>query len=441
MSTETTHLAQFSGDVNQLLQTNYRGRVKPWLGVLSSVAALFQQLGPGEYSYDGLELKFAGEYTYSGGGMGTSGNLPASQYVDPVNLVSNAARVYVRRAVDNFIVAAGGGEASFEDFMDRVMRQGWEALERTDIRHIHGSSDATVCKVVSKTSDNEIVVDAGYGWEGADPTMFLEPGMHVTSLDAGSSFAELGTATIATIDRSVSGQPTQATITFTGDIDDAGTIADNDVLVFSTSSDDTDDWFETERGNAPLGLLDLVDPANDASSYLGVTESTHTRINPIRVTSSDWGEVEFMEFCEEIRSRSNAPVTPESHTFTMHPGVYIELAKTLVPFTQIEQKGRELEGGWTTVRVGGKDLIQDPYHIPDVVYALCYEDLYDIDLDGDPRIWDGDGSQFQRLINFDGKQWFIRHYHNRIMDRRNRSGALTSVTNPGANRFVPVPED
>lgn len=162
MSTETTFLQQFPDDVDQLLQINYKGRVKPWLGVMDPVSALFAELGPGEYTYDGQVLRFAGDYTYAGGAMGTSGNLPASQYVDPVNLDTNAARIYVRRMVDNFIVAAGAGPAAFENFMDRIMRQMWDAFERAGIFHIHGSSLATVAVVEAVTSPTEIVVRDGY---------------------------------------------------------------------------------------------------------------------------------------------------------------------------------------------------------------------------------------------------------------------------------------
>lgn len=440
MSTEVTHLAEFPGDVDQLLQINYKGRVKKYLGVMSAVGSLFSELGPGEYTYDGQVLRFAGDYTYRGGAIGTSGFKPAPQYVDPVNLDTNAARISVAGAVDNFIVAAGAGPAAFENFMDRQLEQMWDAFERAMVRMAHGSSLGTLCVIDTVNSATNIVVEDGYGYPGTAPTMFLEPGgvMWVAVLDASGAFASLGAAVIDTIQRNtpVAGQDT---ITFVAP--GVAGMAAGDVLVFSTSDDPTDFWYETERGNAMLGLIDLLDPADALSSYLTASLSDHPRLQRIRAVSADWGEVEFMEFVTEIQSRSNAPVTPESHTFTMHPGVKTELAKTLIPFTQIEQKGRELEGGWTTVRLAGHDLLEDPYHIPDVVYGICYEDAFQVDLDGEPRIWDGDGSMFQRLIHFDGKEWYAKSYRNRFLDRRNRCGSLVGVSNPYAFRFTPTPAD
>jgi hypothetical protein len=386
---------------------------------------------------EGKKLVFAADATYSGMGMATNGYLPASQYVEPVRLETTPARIYVRRAVDNFAVARGGGEAAFEDFMSRIMRQMWEAFERAQVRHIHGSSEAVVCTVLTRTSATVVVVNNGYGYTGAHPTMFLEPGMWLASHDVSASNAVLGVAVISSIVHNTSNET--ATITFATSIEGSGTIAVGDKLCFATSKTSTDDWFVTERNYAPLGLLDLIDPANAASSYLGLSETTTPRLQPVVRASADWGEVEFMEFAAEIAAKSNSPVTPQSHTFTCQEGVVLELAKTLVPFTQINQKGKDLEGGWTTVRVAGHDFVTDSYHIPDVVYALCMEDAFVCPLDGDERVWDGDGSEFRRLANFDGKEWFARHYVQRFLNRRNRSGAMTGVVNPNKDRYSAQP--
>lgn len=443
-STETAYLNRVA-DVESLLQENYKGEVVPYLDIISPVHALFEPLDPGEYSLEGRVLTFAGDYTYAGGAMYTQGHLPASQYVDPVLLQTIAARCYVRRMVDNFIVARGTGEATFEDFMTRIMRQMWEAFERTGVRSVHGSSRGILNMVMGGTPD-EPIVHNGYGYEpvpgaggGPEPTMFIEPGMWVAALNPADSFAVRGVATVMDLDRHNDGTATLRLVNRDPGLTGIPGLTTGDVLTFATSDNVADDWFEVEYGLAILGLLDLIDPQAEATAYLGAEVSYYPRLNPIRVESADWGEVEFMEFTEEIASRSNSPVTPETHTFTCQPGVKIELAKTLIPFTRIEQKGKELEGGWTAVRIAMQDFITDPYHIPDVLYAISMEDAYNVPLDGDPRIWEGDGSQFQRLINFDGKQWWARYYSQRFLNRRNRCGALTNIANPNQYRFVPVP--
>lgn len=438
MATTGVDYVQSVTDISKLVYENFKGRVKPWLDVIDAMAALFGMLGPGEYSMQGKKLVFAADDKYAGMAMGTAGYLPGSQYVDPINLETTPARVYVRRMVDNFTVARASGEAAFENYMTRIMRQMWEAFERATIRHIHGSSTATVCTVSSRTSGTVMVVKDGYGYTGAVPGQYLEPGMWLALLDASSSYAVLGVAKISTIDNTTSAGT--ATITFASSIDAGAAAVPGDPFVFCTSTDSTDTWFQTERSNAPLGLLDLLDPANSNTSYLGVTESTSPRIEPIRRPSADWGEVEFMEFVAEIEAKSNSEVTPNSHVFTLHPGVLLELGKTLIPYTQIMGKGQALEGGWSTVSIAGHDFVKTSYHIHNVVYAICKEDAHVVDLDGESQIWDGDGSQFRRLANYDGKEWFARHYVQRFFSRRNRSGCLTGVVNPNYQKYSAIPQ-
>lgn len=424
-------------DVGKLVYENYQGRVKPWLDVISAVAAVFGQLGSGDYSLQGKKLVFAADDKYAGMAMGTTGYLPGSQYVDPINLETTPARVYVRRMVDNFIAARAMDEASFENFMSRIMRQMWEAFERATIRHVHGSSAATVCTVSSRTSGTVFVVKDGYGYTGAAPGMFLEPGMWLALLDVSAAYAVLGVAKISTIDHTTSA--TTATVTFATSIDAGAAAVAADVFVFCTSTDSADTWFVTERSNAPLGLIDILDPANSSTSYLGVTESTSPRIEPIRRASADWGEVEFMELVAEVRAKSNAPVTPDTHVATCQEGVLLELAKTLVPYTQINQKGQDLNGGWETVRVAGHDFVTDGFHIPDVLFLICKEDFHVVNLDGEASIWDGDGSEFRRLADYDGKEWFAKHYVQRFASRRNRSACLTGLSNPNKARYATIP--
>lgn len=438
MATTGVDYIQSTSDIGHLVYENFKGRVKPWLDVIDAMAALFGTLGPGEYSMQGKKLVFAADDKYAGMAMSTAGYLPGSQYVDPITLETTPARTYVRRIVDNFTVARASGEATFENFMTRIMRQMWEAFERATIRHIHGSSTATVCTVSSRTSGTVFVVKDGYGYTGASPGQFLEIGMWLALLDASVSYGVLGVAKISAIDHATS--QSTATITFLATIDAGALGAAGDPFVFCTSTSSSDTWFQTERSNAPLGLQDLLDPGNANTSYLGVTESGSPRIEPIRRVSADWGEVEFMEFVAEIESKSNSEVTPDSHVFTLHPGILIELAKTLIPYTQIMGKGQDLEGGWSTVRIAGHDFVKTSYHIQNVVYAICKEDAHVCDLDGQAAIWDGDGSQFRRLADYDGKEWFARHYGQRFFSRRNRSGCLTGVTNPNYQKYSAIPQ-
>ena len=324
-----------NAQVGGLIHENFKGKVVPHLEHIGPTLSLFKQAGPGEYTLTGDKLVFAGDVTYAAGAMATDGNLPDTDYVDPVNFETVPTRQYVRRAVDNFNVARWQDDGTFENFIGRVMEQMWDAFERSQNRHIHGSSNATVCVTDSRTSNTIIVVKDGYGHVGASPLMFLEPGMRLSWLDASNSFAVGGVGTISSINYATK------TITFVASIENGSgtpTIVAGDVWVFPTSATEADNHFVTERGLAPLGLLDLIDPLSRNTAYLTVTEASFPRVKPIRTAATNYGEVELMEWFREIESKSQSPVTVSTHTFTTSPGAVLELAKTLLPYTQIQQK-------------------------------------------------------------------------------------------------------
>ena len=85
--------------------------------------------------------------------------------------------------------------------------------------------------------------------------------------------------------------------------------------------------------------------------------------------------------------------------------------------------------------MGEHDFLKSTFHLWDVVYAIAPEDLAVVNLDGEPAVWSGDGSQFGRLADYDGKEWFLRHYVQRFPVRRNRLAALTGVPNPNHDRY------
>jgi len=256
-------------------------------------------------------------------------------------------------------------------------------------------------------------------------------------LDANSAYATIGTAEVSSVVYNTSS--TNATITFASDIDTSSTGADGDPLVFVTIDDSTASNYVTERGNAPNGLIDIIDPDAAATTFLGVSESTYPRWAPTNRASSDFGHIEMMEFMAEVSAKSNSEVSVGSHVWTMQEGVKIELAKDLLPYQQQSQLGRELQGGWRTVKVGEFEMVTSPYHLHDVAYLLCPEDLHVVDLDGEPSVFAGDGSQFSRLADYDGVEWYLRHYVQRFASRRNNMGALTGITNSNAARYSAHP--
>lgn len=439
-SSQTANLNTVAG-LTGLFHDVFVNKVVPNLAHMAPAAGLFRRAGQKDYTLVGKQLIYSGKLRASGGAMSTSGNLPDHQFQDVVQFNTTPVRSYVRRAIDNFVKVRGVSPGVFEDFADEMQRQAVEAFERKISRDAHGGSSAVVCKCSSRTSQTVVVVKDGYGHTGTNPLMFIEPGDILSWLDASDSYAAKGAAKVSSFVYSTK------TITFAANFDDNSTlIAAGDPICFATTTGTAPlstkaGHFETEYGIGPQGFRDILDPDSANSSYNGVAEATYPRNKPLRKTSSSWGETEFMDFIGEIEAAGNTTVTPDSHVMTCQRAVFNELARTLISFTQIQGKGQALQGGWTTINLAGNDFLVDGYHTHDELMAHCLDDYVVVDLSGDIQTFMGDGSQFARLEDFDGVEWFMYWYGNRFAERRNRSGTLKgiSISNYDADQFAAVP--
>lgn len=426
--------------LGDLVFANYKGRVEPHLEFMGPTLSLFRAASAGEFELTGKELRFAARLKRARGARSTSGQLPDHDWVAPTQLVTTPTETYVRRAWSNFTAARAQGNGTFGDLIPDIMDQLWEAMELKQNRDVHGSSTGFVCKCESRTDDTTVVVKDAYGHAGSDPLMYLEVGETIAWLDASDSYKVGGIGTISAI------TPSTRTIDLAADWENGAETANaqitaGDPIVFVTTSDESASYFATEYGLCPIGLQDMLDPAGTQTSYLGVTLAGNERLKPVNVTSASFGEIEFMEWKTMIRSKGGTPVTPESHAFVAQPGIVLELAKTLTPYTQIQTKGQPLPGGWTTVDMAGHTFVEDEWAVHNALQCLCREDLRTIPLDGDARMYSGDGSERQRLADFNGEEVFAFHYVQRLMARRNRSGCLKSinVTSGYATKFSPTP--
>jgi hypothetical protein len=423
-------------DIGNLVHEVYVDKVVPHYAHLSRVAGLFANAKPGEYTMVGKKLVFSADLLFAGGALATGGYLPDHEYVDPVPMETTPARMYVQRAVDDFVLERGQSPGAFENFGARVERQALEAFHRMTTRHVHGGSTATVCTVATRTSGTVWVVQDGYGHDGTNPTMFLRKGMKLALLDASDSFSTLGAGTLTAVDHATK------TLTFAATIDSGSAGTAGDPFVFVTTTDTSATRFQTERSKAPLGIRDLLDPDANNSSYLTVSESTYPEIKPVRKASADFTEVEVMEFLAEVEANGQFEVSPESHVFTCQKGVEIELAKTLIGYTQIQQKGGKLQGGWDTVMVGPYRFLIDGYHTHDELMLHCLDDYRVVPLGSastNGSVATPDGNKYQRLADYDGRSWYMKAYLQRFMVRRNRSGVLTGISVSNSDKYAAVP--
>lgn len=423
--------------LSNLVHEVFTNRVEPIVEYLDPVAGIFREGKSGkDYRLEGSKLVGFLDYNFIEDMMATNGYLPDHSTTDGVRWETTPSRLYLRRAFDEMELLRINQPGAYEDLAGRTERHAIQSWKRSTGRHVHGSSAGTVAVVDSRTSATVVVVKDGYGHVGTNPTLHIRKGMRLASLDASASYAVLATAKVSSVAHGTK------TVTFEATIEGAGTIASGDLLVVSSSTDSTATNFVTERGRAPLGLRDHLDPDSANSSYLTMTEATYPETKPVRKTSSDFGEVELMAFKQELMAQGGSEVTESSHVFTTHPGITHELARTLIGFTQIQQKGQTLNGGWTTVKIAGLDWIESGYHSHDEVMAHCKADYFCVKLGNasvDGQVATPDGQKFSRLADYDGKEYYMRTYLQRIVPRRNRSGTLKGISNPNADTFAAVP--
>ncbi len=425
-------------DLTGLVHEVYAGRVKPNIDIESPASQLFQRMGRGQYRLDGEKLVFSTQLTYSGGAMGTDGKLPDHQYRDPVEGEATPGRFYVRRAIDNFIEQrAQMGPGSFGDLGGRLFDQMWEAFRRHQIRCAIGASDGVVNKCSSRTSSTVFVVKDGYGFAGTDPLMHLEPGMIIAWIDVSAGNAVGGAGKIASINYATNTVTMDSAATW----EPSAQLAANDLIVFATTNNTTTDYFATEFNRQRNGIGTIVDPAAALTSVFNISQTANPRWKPFRQASASFDHIEVTEHFRKLRAKSTAPVTRQSHTCLASGAVIAELARTLVGFQQQQNLGRTFRGGYQAVEIAGKDFVEDDYFYHNVLVTLCHETCWNIDLGGEADYFAEDGSQFSRLADFDGKEWFVREYGNYVSDRRNRHGALTGIALPNvtAADFTPTP--
>lgn len=427
-------LTDITGLVHEVFTTDVLGAVR-WESVS---AQLMMNAQEGDFRYDGESLNGATDLLRPTGALGTSGALPDTAHNDAANWQTTPIRRYVRRAVDNFTEArAIKGPGSFADFGTRLFDQMWGAVRLMEIRHAVGTSNGYLCKVSSRMDADTFVVKDGYGHASMAPTIMLDEDMVIAWVDVDDSNNIAGAGTISSITHSTNTVTVSSSTTW----EPGNTLSANDYIVAATTPNISTDYFETEYTNAKNGFMDIIDPDANLSTVFTISEATYPRWKPYRKASSTFDHIELTEFFRQHAAKSTYPVGPDSHTAVCHPAVYAELARTLEGYQQQQNLGKTLEGGYQAIRVAGFDIAQDEYQLHDVLYNVCNEDLFTISL-VEAGYFDEDGSMYERISDYDGKEWYVRDYCNSFAPRRNRHGALTSITlsNVTASDFNPVPD-
>jgi hypothetical protein len=429
-------------DLSALMHNIFVGDVVENVRFESVTGSLFMDAQPGQYRLEGTNLVGAARLSFSGGAMATGGDLPDHQYVQPVNWQTTPVRRYRRIALDNHVVRRATGPGAFKDISADVFDQLWDSWGRMEGRQAVGGSNGYLGKCSSRTSSTVFVMKDAYGHAGTNPGFLIEEGMVIAWVDANAANAIKGAGIISDLsyaDDTITVTMDSAT---TWETDGGNTLAADDYIVMATTNDIDTDYFTTEYNVAPHGVGTIVDPDDNLTTVLNISEDDNRRWRPFREASATFDHIELTEHWRKLQAKSTSAVNPQTHRCITSGAVVAELARTLEGFQQ-QQNGLagEWKGGYTGVNVRGMDIAQDDYFFHNVLVTLCLEDLYRVNLGGDADLWGGDGSQFSRLADYDGVEAFAVDYMQQFSPRRNRHAALTGIGLPNvtAGDFSAVP--
>lgn len=390
----------------------------------SPVAMLFKDAGPGDMKLEGQNATFAVDLRFKTGGMATDGHIPDYTGLDAVQGYITPVRRYARIALDNLVEKRASGQGAFDDISDRIFDKLWDAWSSMEMRHSIGPSSGLVCKCSSRTSSTVWVAKSGYGHALTNPIMHLAEGSVIAWYDVSAvgigGAGKITNTGIAYITNTI-------TMASASTWEPSAQLAADDLIYFATTTSSTADYFVSERNLAPNGLGTLLDPDAALTSVHNISETTYPRWKPYRVASGTFDHLELTEHWLQLAAKRGFKVSPATDVVVAFPSAVAQVARSLMGLQQQIYTGNELAGGYQMVRVSGISIVEDHFWYHDVAATIAKDKLFRVQLSGDADFWSGDGSMWNRIQDYDGKDAFVVDYPNYLCKHRGANGALTGI--------------
>ena len=426
MSTSQINTIEALSDISNLVRDVFVEGVKPLVIRSSPTSSLFQELDPGSFRLEGSAVKFAVDLEDKMGGLATSGHIPDYVGLDAVEGQLTPVRRYDRIAIDNHVELRAMGPGAYENLIDRIYNHLYAGWERMETRHAVGPSSGLIGVVESRDSSTAFVIKDAFGNTDSNPTQFLSPGAPIAWWDLTATAAFDGAARIASIDHS----------TRTVTVDSAATwepgdnLAPGDLMCRATTNNISADHFEAERNLAPNGVGTILDPAGAVSTVFGIIEGNYPRWKPYRKASSTFDHLEVSDHWAQLQVHRGFDVTPETDVSICHPSALRQLGRSMMGYQQQQYTGGTLAGGYRGITIDGIGITSDT-HFYHNVFATFYRDcLHRVHLGGPMDFYQGDGSQWSRIADFDGREAWVFDYMNYVCTNRGANGALTGIVTP-----------
>lgn len=286
-------------------------------------------------------------------------------------------RLYVTRQIDGLAInGTSTKEAAFVSLAKKVLEEAKDAASLGMQEILHGDGNAIKGVISSRTSATVVVVTSPFGVTGAGQGgLLLDVGQYVAVLDASSSYAVIGRATIS----AVSNSGDNATVTFAA-TPEGTTMAAGDVLVAATASD-------TSYQSFPNGLINISNRGGSYASLHGITQATYARWDSTRLVagtdtpSTTPTEMDVWDLMTKVAAKSgkDAKMSPNEFLLLTTPGVEKALAESFLGQRRFSgDAAMNIKGGFRAINICGLPLVSDGYcpagtlylvHLPSLVWV------------------------------------------------------------------------
>lgn len=346
-------------------------------------------------------------------------------------------RLYVNRRIDGLaIVGTQSKEAAFVSLGKKIIEEANDAARLGMQEVVHGDGSAIKAVIGTVNSTTSIVVSAPYGITGAGRGgLLLDAGMYVAVLDASSSYAVLGRATISSV-TSTAGSDNATVVLDTA----VSGMAASDILVPATTSD-------TAYGEYPVGVTKLLNRGGSYNALQGLDPSTtnQARWNTIRADASagDFGidaaapsEFDIWELIQRVAgvSGKDAQANPGEFLLITTPGLRKKFAESFFGQRQWTMTDKvTLKGGFSALQICGVPMVSDNWCPAGTVYLIHKPSMTWVDAKDWGQVQYESAGAWRFVSGRDAFETNWACYMNLGVVQRNSHGMITGYTD--TNRY------
>lgn len=378
-----------------------------------------------------------GVKTMIGGGSGNAGantNLPAAAVGQYAQGQINVVRTYTRMALDGLAIEVTKKQAgSFRPALAEVMSDRLQAHDLEVNRQMFCGTTLAVSQVsVGANSTTQTVTNGDYGFGGVNSTpsnggngvrhLYINDVVQFYASSGGTvtgSARAGGPFTISAV------SPSAQTFTVTGGTPNTTT---GDLVVRATASTDNSVAGEANglmAGTLDSGTFETINSATVGQAWKGIRLTNGG-------TLRDISDSLVMQTIETIRARSR--MTPDLGV--CRPGIVLKYSEIFLPLRRLDGQDVQLKGGYkpmaAIIHAGGAIPVIGDNDCPNSrLFFLNTSSIKLADVVGTD--WaDMDGAVFDRVVDKDAIEGYIRKYWNLAWIQRNANGLIEDLNDVAA---------